>query len=186
MPSPTRFLRHGVPHADIITILGTYRAWTPGVLAGDNSTARLDLDNEPQPDGMLLIDPEYGGQAIFSDGFVEGAPELALEVAASSVSIDLNAKFHVYRRNGVKEYLVWRVLDKKFDWFRFHAGVFVPMPPDADGILKSSIFPGLWLDAEALVRGDPKTALNVLHQGIAGPEHEAFVAGLAKALRGKS
>src|SRR3989442_5306630 len=77
MPSPVRFRRHSRPHADFITWLGFYRAHTPGVEAADNSTARLDLDNEPQPDAILLIDPAYGGQArISEDDYIESAPEL--------------------------------------------------------------------------------------------------------------
>ena len=78
----------------------------------DNSTVRLDLDNEPQPDALLLIDPARGGQVRFSpDDYIEGSPELVAEVASSSVSYDLHAKLHVYRRNGVREYVVWRVLE---------------------------------------------------------------------------
>ena len=114
MPSPVSFRRHGRPHIQIGGWLLVYEAGTPGVFAADNASARLDLDNEPQPDAMLIIDPRYGGHArIADDDFIEGAPELVAEVASSSVSIDLHKKLHVYRRNGVREYLVWRVQDRK-------------------------------------------------------------------------
>src|SRR5438552_3220139 len=96
MPSPIRFRHHGQPHFDLVTWLGVYKAGTPGVEAADNSTARLDLYNEPQPDAMLLIDPARGGQArISDDDYVEDATELTEEVAASSASIDLNDKMSV-------------------------------------------------------------------------------------------
>lgn len=179
MPSAVRYRRHSQPHFRLITWLGTYEAATLGVGGGDNSTARLDLDNEPQPDALLLILPECGGQArISADDYIEQAPELVAEVAASSTSFDLNTKLNVYRRSGVREYLVWRVLDQEFDWFVLRSGQFAPLAPDADGILRSEVFPGLWLDAAALLRGDMPRVLGVVQQGVASPEHAAFVAQL--------
>ena len=148
MPSPVRHGRHGHPHTRLVTWLGNYETDTPGVEAGDNGSVRLDLDNEPQPDGFLFIRPEHGGQArISEDDYIEGAPELVAEVASSSASYDLGKKLNVYRRNGVREYVVWRVLDRQVDWFVNRGGRFEPMPPPADGILRSAVFPGLWLDA---------------------------------------
>jgi Uma2 family endonuclease len=179
VPSPVRLRRHGHPHAHLIGWLVAYEAGTPGVLTGDNATARLDLDNEPQPDALLLIDPARGGQArISEDDFVEAAPELVAEVAASSVSIDLNTKLHVYRRNGVREYLVWRVLNQQIDWFVLREGQYERQVPDADGLLKSEVFPGLWLDPAALVAGNLARVLAVVQQGLASPEHAAFIARL--------
>jgi len=180
MPSPVRLRRHGQPHADLITWLGTYRALTPGVSSADNTTVRLDLDNEPQPDALLFIDPARGGQArVSDDDYVEAAPELVAEVASSSASFDLHAKLNVYRRNGVREYLVWRVLDNAFDWFAFRQGRYEPLSPAADGLLESEVFPGLWLDAAALLRGDLARVLDTVRRGMASPEHAAFVARLA-------
>ena len=128
MPSPVRLHKHGSPHFDVIAWLGAYRAATPKVIGGDNASVRLDLDNMPQPDALLLIDPSCGGQAtIDEDDYVESAPELVAEVASSSVSFDLHTKFEVYRRNGVREYLVWRVLDEKLDWFVLSIGKFAAL-----------------------------------------------------------
>jgi Uma2 family endonuclease len=179
MPSPLRLRRHGRPHAHLIGWLVQYEAGTPGVITGDNSTVRLDLDNEPQPDAVLLIDPEHGGQArISEDDYVEAAPELVAEVAASSVSMDLHAKLHVYRRHGVREYLVWRVLDREVDWFILRAGQYERLQPDAQGLLRSAVFPGLWLDPAALLGGNLAGVLAALQHGLASPEHAAFVARL--------
>ena len=176
MPSPVRLRHHGQPHFDLITWLGTYKSRTAGLLTGDNSTVRLDLDNEPQPDALLLIDPALGGQATISDDdFVEGAPELVAEVAASSASYDANVKRDAYRRNGVREYLVWRVLDREIDWFVLRRGRYEPLPRDADSVYRSEIFPGLWLDAAAMLAGDLKRVLDVLLQGLASREHAAWV-----------
>jgi Uma2 family endonuclease len=176
MPSPVRFSRHGEPHVDLDTWIGVYKAHTAGVRAANNATIRLDLDNEPQPDTILFIDPARGGQArISADDYVELAPEWLAEVAASSASFDLHTKLHVYRRHGVREYVVWRVLDDDLDWFVLSAGDFKPLAPDADGILRSLTFPGLWLDRAALLRGDMERVLFVLQQGLATPEHAAFV-----------
>jgi Uma2 family endonuclease len=176
MPSPVRHRRHSRPHFQLITWLGAYEAATPGVEGGDNGTTRLDLDNEPQPDAYLLIDPARGGQARISpDDYVELAPELVGEVAASSASFDVHTKLHVYRRNCVQEYLVWRVQDQQFDWFVARAGRFELWPPDAHGIVRSEIFPGLWLDPAALLAGDMMRVLDVVRQGLASTEHAAFV-----------
>ena len=181
VPSPVRFHKHGGPHFDMVTWFGVYRAATPGVLGGDSSTARMDLDNDPQPDVVLLIDPAWGGQpAIDADDFVECAPELVAEVASSSASYDLHSKLTVYRRNGVREYLVWRVLDRAIDWFVLRGGQFMPLAPDG-AMLKSEVFPGLWLDPAAIIRGDMIAVLSAVQQGLNSPEHAAFVARLSAA-----
>jgi Uma2 family endonuclease len=177
VPSPVRHRLHGRPHTHVITWLGQYEARTPGVEASDNSTVRLDLDNEAQPDALLFVAPARGGQTQLSeDGFIEGAPELIVEVASSSASYDLHTKLNVYRRNGVREYVVWRVLDQAIDWFVLRDGEYERMSSDADGLLCSEVFAGLWLDPAALCRGDIATVLDVLDQGLASPEHAAFAA----------
>jgi len=175
MPSPVSATRHGEPHFDSITWLGVYRAMTPGVVGGDNSTLNLDLDNAPQPDGYLRITEQAGGQTRMEDGYLVGAPELVVEVAASSVSYDLHDKLNVYRRNGVREYLVWRTEDRAMDWFVLINGRFEKLPVGDDGILRSTVLPGLWLDPAAVIRGDLRRALEVLNLGIADASHEAFV-----------
>ena len=181
MPSPVRCSHHGEPQNWVAGWLFVYKVGTPGVRCMDNATVRLDLDNEPQPDAFLIIDPARGGQArISQDDYLEGAPELVAEVASSSASYDLHVKLHVYRRSGVREYLVWRVLDGQIDWFVLREGQYEPLAPGADGILKSTVFPGLWLDPSALLRGDLASVLAVLDQGVHSPEHAEFVARLAK------
>ena len=175
MPSPVSQEEHGGPHFDMIGWLGFYRASTPGVQGGDNSTIRLDLDNEPQPDAFLRILPEYGGQSRDSGKYVEGPPELIAEVAASSASYDLHDKLSVYRRNGVCEYLVWRVWDRSLDWFVMQGGRYKNLPLSSDGYFRSQVFPGLWLDGGALLRGDLAQVMAVLQQGLASPGHADFV-----------
>ncbi len=181
MPSPVRHKRHSHPHTRLVTWLGNYETDTPGVEAGDNGSIRLDLDNEPQPDGYLIILPGSAGQVrISDDDYVEGAPELVAEVGASSVSIDLGKKLDAYRRNGVCEYIVWRVLDRQVNWYVNRDGRFVPLPPSADGIVRSEVFPGLWLDVAALVRRDGKAVQAALQQGLDSPSHAEFVAQLER------
>lgn len=161
--------------------MGVYKAATPGVRGGDNTTARLELTSEPQPDLLLLIDPACGGQAqIGEDGYVDAAPELVVEVAVSNASYDLHDKLNAYRRSGVREYVVHRVLDEEVDWFVLEGDEFRPHSPGEDGLFRSTIFPGLWLDAPALVRGDLASVLAVVGQGAASPEHAAFVKHMAE------
>lgn len=176
--SPVRAKQHGKPHARIMGWLIAYEAATPGVEALDNTTVLLDTDNEPQPDALLRI--ETGGQSrINKDDYVEGAPELIVEIAASSASYDLHEKLKVYRRNQVQEYLIWRVYDHQFDWFRLQQGEYIQLQTNADNIICSQIFPGLWLDKIALLGGDLGTVLAVLQQGLASPEHENFISRLS-------
>ncbi|NCR41284.1 MAG: Uma2 family endonuclease [Microcystis aeruginosa W13-11] len=163
MASPLRIKNHGEPHADIIGWLSVYKALT---------SKRLDADNEPQPDALLRI--KNGGQSTISeDGYVEGAPELIVEIAASTVSLDLHQKLNVYRRNQVQEYLVWRVEDGEFDWFRLTNEEYIKLEPNSAGIICSQIFPGLWLDRNALLAGDLGKVLEVLQLGIATLKHQA-------------
>ncbi|MBW4520084.1 MAG: Uma2 family endonuclease [Scytolyngbya sp. HA4215-MV1] len=176
MASPLRFKPHAEPHGRLITWLGVYQATTPQVLMGIEPTVRLDIDNEPQPDGVLLISPERGGRARFSqDGYLEGAPELVVEIAASSVSIDLGDKKRAYRRNGAQEYIVWQVYDEKIDWFHLQEGDYVALLPDSQGVICSQVFPGLWLDVSAMLQGNMQQVLAVLQAGVTSAAHQAFV-----------
>jgi len=151
--SPVRATGHGRPHAQIMTWLGTYWAATPGIDLQDNATVRLDGDNEVQPDALLRL--EMGGTShISDDDYLEGVPELIAEVAASRASYDLNDKLKAYRRNGVREYLVWQSYENRLDWFCLRDGEYVVQEPNERGILCSEVFPGLWLSATALQRGD--------------------------------
>lgn len=176
MPAALRFRSHGQPHGWILTWLGTYEAATLGVALGVEPTVRLDLDNEPQPDAVLLINEEAGGQARLSDDdYITGAPELIVEIAASSVSIDLHAKKQAYRRNGVKEYIVWRVLDQQLSWFYLERGEYLELSADSNGIVQSQVFPGLWLAVADLLAGNMQRVLSVLQTGLQSPEYAAFI-----------
>ena len=161
MVSPLRIKSHAEPHAHIITWLGVYIASQPGIGLADNATVRLDEENEPQPDVLLRI--ESGGQSrISADDYVEGAPELIVEIAASTASIDLHKKLEVYRRHQVQEYLVWRVQEGELDWFRLNQGKYIKLAENADGIICSEVFPGLCLDKSALLAGNLAKVLAVL------------------------
>lgn len=180
MPSPVRYRSHGNPHFGLIWWLGCYVAHTPGVEGGDNSTIKLDLKNEPQPDANLIILPECGGRVRFDkDDYIVGGPEFVGEVAASSVSIDLYDKLEAYRRNGVLEYVVWRVLERAIDWFVLRDARFEPLPLSPEGFFKSVVFPGLWLEPAALIAGNLLRLQEIVQRGVQTPEHADFVRRLA-------
>lgn len=164
------FRSHGQPHGDLSGWLWTYKISTPGVQLAIEPTVPLDLDNEPQPDAVLMI--EAGGQARLSeDDYIEGAPELVAEIAA----IDLGDKKRAYRRNGIKEYIVWQVFEQKLDWFCLQEGEYISLPIDKNGVIKSLVFPSLWLAVNDLLSGNMGQVLAVLQSGLAVSEHEAFV-----------
>lgn len=194
MPSPVR-ASHSRAHGEVMIWLGTYRAATPGVELYDNATVRLDAENEVQPDALLRLDEAMGGRSrISADDYLEGAPELIVEVAATSAAYDLydvqnsvlptirgaNDKLRVYRRNRVQEYVVWQVYDRRVDWFRLSEGEYVPLEPDAAGVVHSQMFPGLHLAVPALLDGDLATVLAELRKGLGTAEYAAFVERLLR------
>jgi Uma2 family endonuclease len=179
IPSPVSHRNHGNPHFNVIGWLSLYATATPGVEGGDNGSLRLDTNNEPQPDAYLIVQSSHGGPVqIDDDGYIVGAPELVAEVAATSANYDLHDKLGVYRQNQVREYVVWRVFDRAVDWFVLRGEQYERLPLSADGLYKSEVLPGLWLDPAALIAGDMARVSQVAQQGIASVEHPAFVAKL--------
>ncbi len=178
--------RIGIAHSDgtiaLLLWLVGYAEQTPGVQSLNHVTLILDARNEPQPDEMLRVLPEYGGRTRNEGGYVAGAPELVIEVAQSTRYLDLGPKFDQYERAGVLEYIVLALEPDELAWFVRENDRFVKLTPDADGFLKSRVFPGLWLDPIALLNGDRAVVRATSHiaidRGLASPEHAAFVAGL--------
>jgi len=166
---------HGVSHAWILTWLGTYAISTPGTLAFDNTTTIINDVNEYQPDAQLVILPGYGGQGVRVGKYVEGAPQLIVEVAATSEAYDLFEKFEVYQQAGVQEYVVVLIRERQVRWFAAKDGTFQPLSADAAGVMRSVTFPGLWLDTAALFAELPTTLLATLQAGLAEPAHAEFV-----------
>lgn len=97
------------------------------------------------------------------------------EIAASSVASDLHDKKRAYRRNGVQEYIVWQVFEQRLDWFYLEQGEYVSLPVDEGNVIRSRVFPGLWLAAGDLLAGNMARVLSVLQEGLASREHAMFV-----------
>jgi Uma2 family endonuclease len=178
MPSPLS-RKHGVTDTRLITWVGTYAASTPGCEAGNNATW-LMLEDAPQPDSDLRILPEYGGQSGMEGPYAQGAPELTAEVCLSSTSYDLHQKLNLYQEAGVKEYVAVLLREREVRWHRLVDGAYQLLPSDADGVIRSVVFPGLWLHVRALLDGNMAQVLATLTQGLNTPEHTAFVAQLAQ------
>lgn len=184
MGSPVR-LAHAEPDTLLQTWLGYYAAHTPGTAAAGNATVRLDADNVAQPDALLRLLPTCGGRSrVDAEGYLEGPPELVVEIAASSASIDLRDKLKVYRRTGVQEYLVWRTLENRFDWFVLEADDYQPNQPGGQESLQSRVFPGLCLHVEALLALNSARVLQMLQSSLTSPVHAAFVSRNKGALPG--
>lgn len=160
-------LEHVDPHALVIGWLTAYSAATPGTRVSTDATLRLDELSEPQPDALLRRLPEAGGKSrVDPEGYLRGGVELVCEVAASSASYDLHQKKSVYQRHACLEYVVLVVHEAEVVWFALENGEYVPLAPEGS-ILKSRTFPGLWLDAKALLAGDGARLLAVLREGLA-------------------
>ncbi len=169
---------HGDTHFDLNGWLFVYRNHTPGCEASNDATWVMGTKDTPQPDIMLRILPASGGQSGETGKYFAGAPELIVEVSGSSLSRDLGIKLDLFRRVGVREYLTVQLNPRKIVWRELADGSYRDIRPDADAILRSRVFPGLWLDPEALWNG---TLLPALERGLASPEHAAFVERLASA-----
>lgn len=173
---------HASHHAHVITWLGTYSLHTPGTDLMDNGTVILDEENEPQPDAVLRIEEERGGGShVNKKGYVTGSPELHVEVAYSSESIDLHLKREEYERTGVREYLVLLVRERQIRGFHLAGGSFVDHPADPDGVWRSKVFPGLWLGVREFFDRRGPALLEVLQTGLKTAGHAEFVERLAKA-----
>lgn len=176
MPSPLRFEQHSQPHATFMGWAFNYSAFSPGVEVGDNATVFLDFESEVQPDVLIRLEEKFGGKShISSDDYIEGPPELIIEIAASSVAYDLHVKKNTYARHGVKEYIAVPMYEQQIFWFILREGGYENLQPGEDGIFRSEVFPGLWLDPKAFWAGDLAGMLKVLQEGLASPEHSTFV-----------
>lgn len=178
MSSPAK-TQHGRYVCLLATWLGTYEASTPGVESLSDATLRLDETSEPQPDVMLCRPQTLGGISLVDgDDYATGPVELAVEVAVSSASYDLHQKKEVYRRCGVIEYLVYVVRKNELRWFHLDQTRYVLLPMDDDGLIRSRVFPGLWLDPNALAERSASGLLKALDLGLASPEHAEYVKAL--------
>jgi Uma2 family endonuclease len=158
--APVSFGRHGEPHGLIGAWLGVFSAKRQGQRVATNATVFLGPDSEVQPDVLALWDPPRGdGARLTSDDYIEGPPQIVIEVAASSASYDLHDKMGVYRRAGVPEYIVWRVLDQAVDWFRLRDGQYIHLEPNEQGVIESEVLPGLRLPVDRLLAGDAAAVL---------------------------
>jgi len=179
MASPTS-LRHSRPHARVVHWLCLYSDETPGTDVLDNTTSVLGSESEPQPDACLVLQPEYGGQTrTRKDDMLVGAPELVVEVANTTRAIDLGRKKADYEKAGVKEYVVVLATEQNVVWFARGSAGFAEIGPGADGLLRSELFPGLWLDPRGFFDPSARALSAAIRRGHASPEHAAFVAELA-------
>jgi hypothetical protein len=172
--------RHGTHHPELSTVFVLYKASTPGVEMLDNATAILGETSEPQPDLTLRILPEWGGRSqTTSDDYVQGGPEMLAEVSHHTRRLDLDFKRLDYEQAGVLEYLVWCLEPAELHWFDLTSGQL--LKPDRQGIYRSRVFPGLWIDRQALLDCDTLRLIEVLQRGLASRAHAAFVKRLQAA-----
>ena len=181
MSSPVT-VEHGETEFDVGGWLSVYKAATPGTTGAHNTTSFI-LDETPQPDLYLRILPEHGGRSWVEGKYLHGVPELLTEVCRSSAAYDLHVKLDLYQTAQVPEYLAILLYEQEIRWHMLDDGVYQLIPPGSDGIWRSRVFPGLWLDGKALLAGDMRQILAVLQQGIQSREHQEFVDKLAKAKR---
>ncbi|MEM6521908.1 MAG: Uma2 family endonuclease [Cyanobacteria bacterium P01_C01_bin.70] len=83
-------------------------------------------------------------------------------------------KLRSYRRNGVREYVVWLVEDRAFRWYELQDGQFVAQTADADSMLNSKVFPGLRLAVASLLSGDMATVLAELQEALKTDIHKSL------------
>jgi Uma2 family endonuclease len=183
IPSPIRLDQHSRPHARVMAWLGMFWSATQGTEIADNVTLRLGKNNEVQPDAILYLSPEYGGGSrATEDDYLEGSPELIVEVAASSAAYDLHDKKRIYARNGVREYVVVQMYERQINWFIWNETTkkYDPLAADEMGVFRSRVFPGLWLDTHAFWEEERTKLMTTLLEGLQSPEYKSFQAQLTK------
>jgi Uma2 family endonuclease len=178
MSSPVS-VEHGDKDADLGTWLGIYKAATPGTASGHNTTSFLG-DETPQPDLNLRILTERGGGSWVEGKFLHGIPELLAEISASTAAYDLHVKLELYEAAKVPEYLAIVLFEREIRWHTLVDRSYQPLPPGPDGVWRSRVFPGLWLDGQAFLKGDMPRVLAKLQDGLNSPEHQAFAADLSR------
>jgi Uma2 family endonuclease len=177
MASPVSTFRHGQPHGRLASVLGQYEFLTHGLFFGDNATILLGDSDQPQPD--LFIGIRSGGQCRFNDrGYPLSAPELVAEVSASSIERDSGPRFEMYRSFGAQEYILWAVDEQRIYWYRLRGDVYELLPMDEEGVIRSEVFPGLWLNARAMLEQRGADVYATLHSGMATEEYRHFKASL--------
>ena len=134
----------------------------------------------PQPDLALIILPEHGGQSTVEGEYAAGAPELVVEVSHTTSTRDTGAKLRLYQRSGVLEYLIVRPGKQRIAWRELAEGTYRDIEAGPDGLLRSRVFPGLWLNPTQLWNGDFPGLAATIQQGAATPEHAAFVRKLSR------
>ena len=173
-------LAHATLYMGVIFWLGSYRQATQGCQAAKNCTWFM-LDSVPQPDMFLRILLSHGGQSGNRGPYASGAPELAVEICQTSTEVDFGPKLALYQRAGVREYITVETLGRRIAWRVLDNGGYVTQQAGADGILRSQIFPGLWLDVAAFWADDGAKMLAALNAGLASEDHQRFVERLAAA-----
>lgn len=182
VPSPT-----SADHSEVDLLasawIANFSISTPGTEGHSNFTDILGAASEPQPDMALLIKPSHGGQTRRLGRYIAGPPELILEVAFSSEAYDLHSKRRDYERAGVREYVVVLLRERRVMWFILRDGRFDSISSDDDGLFRSTVFPGLWLDPMALLALDGAKVMEVLRRGLQDPAHSEFVRQLHEAAK---
>jgi Uma2 family endonuclease len=181
MASPT-CAPHGLHHSEFAAAAFLYSSETEGVEPATGATTILDDEVEPEPDVALRILPEYGGQCTMNEHlYWVGAPELVIEIAHSTIAVDLGEKKRDYERTGVVEYAVFAIVEQKLSWFDLKTAQ--ELQPDRRGVYRSLVFPGLWIDGRAVAAKDKRKLLSVVRNGLKSPAHTAFVKRLKAAKR---
>ncbi|MBM3881770.1 MAG: Uma2 family endonuclease [Verrucomicrobia bacterium] len=159
MGSPVS-VHYAKPDGVIQLWLGAYASRHTETEALPNATVILDAENTVQPDALLRRLPEHGGVTrVNEDGYLTGPPELIVEIAVSSTSIDLRDKRRASCRNRVREYLVWVVAEQRVEWSVLEDDEYAPQQPDVQGVLHSRVFPGLRLPVADLLACDSAKVL---------------------------
>lgn len=175
LPSPV-VPPHSRNHTAVLAWLTHYAEATAGAEAFADVTTVLGPNTEVQPDALLTIcEGPRRKVEIDDERGVIGTPELVVEIASSTSSFDLHQKHYLYERSEVAEYLVVLVRERAVCWFVHRGDGFQEPTPGEDGLLRSEVFPGLWLDPEALLRLDTRAVKTVLDLGLASPEHAEFL-----------
>jgi len=152
----------------LTNLIGTYnQKFDLGIVLTATVTVRLTAYNAPEPDIVFV---RKSRQAIVNDRYVDGPPDLCVEVISkSSRKYDRGRKFVLYAEHGVKEYWIIDPFKSAVEFYENRGREFVTIPPDEQGRVHSKVLPGLWLKPEWLIADPLPSFLEVLQEILGKP-----------------
>jgi Uma2 family endonuclease len=141
-----------------------------GIVRGSRTAIKFSGNNGTQPDIVFISNSR---RHLIHPYFVEGAPELAVEIISPSTrKLDRGRKMALYAEHGIIELWQFDSEEQTAEFFRNDNGSWTPMPVSDDGIFHSQTIPGFWLSVNWLFAEEPPDILDTVVTILAGDSQQ--------------